>query len=384
MSSYSHSCALAPSLQLSWTVLPDKTIQGQLTLSGSATNWLSFGLVLAGVTSMVGPPSKPNRVFLYQPNNHYAGYFLVNGKSAGSIVPDKTSYQNFGVTDILTNVPQATSMLSFKLGTVAESRDAVPADLSSAGNTIMYAHGGNWPDIHPPGSYGFSTVDWTGGSCQQVAEPVTVSPYVVFALLLLVIIYNGEYSPLKQLAVVQRLNATRIPIVFAGLSDVSAPGAVFILFYIVVNLIVLLVGLDTSKALTWGDVTVNTGDVAIMNMWMALIPAAKSSFVTLGLFGVPFERAVKFHKMVVSMGMFSALIHLLANNSANAEVFYSSLPFGEVGVVPIYGLVAFILFLSQAALAFEPIRRAQYEVFQLFHKLYWLAILMVLDRKSVV
>jgi len=95
------------------------------------------------------------------------------------------------------------------------------------------------------------------------------------------------------------------------------------------------------------------------------------------LFGVPFERAVKYHKIVVSWSLLWAGIHLIANYSACEDVLLSSEPYGPANVVPVMGLIAFILFCSMSLMAFEPIRRAQYEIFSYFHKIYWLAIFFV-------
>lgn len=101
-----------------------------------------------------------------------------------------------------------------------------------------------------------------------------------------------------------------------------------------------------------------------------MLPNSRTSLV-LWLTGVPFERAVRYHKFTAALGVLSGLIHLLMVNKTAKDIFYSDVPTGTAAeVVPLYGALSFFTFSAMSLLAFEPIRRRQYQLFLLFHHLY--------------
>lgn len=111
-----------------------------------------------------------------------------------------------------------------------------------------------------------------------------------------------------------------------------------------------------------------------MNFWIALLPSAKTSAV-LKFTGVPFERAIRYHKLASILVVFGALTHLLLNRKLQASIMYSFDSVGTKEIVPVYGFISFILICSMGLMAVEPIRRAQYEIFKIFHYLYIPAII---------
>ena len=112
-----------------------------------------------------------------------------------------------------------------------------------------------------------------------------------------------------------------------------------------------------------------SGQFSMLNFWLALLPSSKTSLFS-KLIGIPFERRIKYHKAIVSLAMISGLVHVILNNKINRHIFYSYEEYGSAEAIPIYGLISYILFSAMTLLAFEPIRRASYELFMVFHYLY--------------
>jgi hypothetical protein len=77
--------------------------------------------------------------------------------------------------------------------------------------------------------------------------------------------------------------------------------------------------------------------------------------------------------------MVSGLIHLFLTYASPMKslMFYSSSP-TTAEVVPLFGLLAYICMSVMALMAFEPIRRLNYELFLSIHKLYIPAIVLLI------
>ena len=111
------------------------------------------------------------------------------------------------------------------------------------------------------------------------------------------------------------------------------------------------------------------GDISLMNFWMALLPSSKTGVFS-RLVGIPFERRIRYHKGIVLLAMASGLGHVLLAWKIKTDIFYSTEAVGSKPVIPLYGLIAYILFSSMTLLALEPVRRLSYELFNVFHLLY--------------
>lgn len=379
LQSFQHACALTPQLSLQWTVTGGSTVAAQLILLGPTTNWFSAGIVAPGETKMVTSQSTPNQVWLSIPDQGAAGLYAMMGQSSRKIF-QVAAPKLSGITTLTSTQSPQQSTMSLILSSVAEP--AVRSVSLSGADTLIYAHSDQpWPAQHPKGAYGFAQVNWSGGSCLAVTPPLVTSPFIIWILVALVAILNSPHSPLRNNFLLMRLNAKKLPTNFMGISDFSYTGIIFIGLYMIINLVVFFVGLPSSS-LQWADITMNSGNAAIMNFWIAIIPTSKVS-LTYRVFGVPFERATKYHKICAHVGMTWALVHLLANWTANTDVFYSFAEFGDTQVVPVYGFVAFIMFAAMSLMAFEPIRRAQYDLFLIFHQMHFFGVLfIVLHTKS--
>ena len=373
--SLAHQCKLNNHLSLYWTTTSGMTggagITGMLTMD-SASNWFSGGNVALGETSMVSSTST-NKVYLYSPSavNPKLGCYSMNAKSASGFTMDPAMRAGTGITSVQ-SLPTSSSM-SFTIAADTGVSSDVQINLGAGKyNTYIWAHGGDWPAQHDKGNYGFVNVYWTDGHCEEVGMPKGVSPAFVYLFLLLVAVFHSPYSPLTSL--LAPLHTTKIPLPF--LHEYSVSGLFFVLLYFGFNLLVLFTN-SSSSVISIGTLASASGKVTILNFWMALIPTSKTS-ATVVLFGVPFERATKYHKVCTIVGMVLGLVHIAANLAVNASVFYSAVPYGSQSVRPLFGLLAYFAFSAMTLMAFPAIRNFSYELFRVFHYLYWLGVALVI------
>ena len=112
------------------------------------------------------------------------------------------------------------------------------------------------------------------------------------------------------------------------------------------------------------------GRAGLMCYWLALLPSSKTSQLA-RLVGVPFERAVKYHRLVALLAVASTAVHLvLAVVKYGTAIVFSGDATYFRGVVPLYGSAAMVVFFGMAALAAAPVRRYSYELFQRAHHAY--------------
>lgn len=114
-----------------------------------------------------------------------------------------------------------------------------------------------------------------------------------------------------------------------------------------------------------------TGQVSLMNFWLAIIPTAKTSFFTY-MTNVPYERATKYHRLIVLIAMIGGLVHLLFNYRQNREIFFTTQRNS------VHGLVAYILASIMCVFALEGFRKLWFELFMTFHQLYIIVIVFLI------
>jgi len=314
ISSFTHTCSLNSQLSLSWSILnsPSNTamIKGALSI-GAKNVWIAGGIVADSVSTMVASSPEVNRVFLYGPQSSTLGLYNLLGLSSSSITQDSTERTYFGITGAQ-SVPSFT-MVAFERG-VDTGVSSDPRLRLNQGdvNRFIWAHGSSWGVKHPLGDYGFSIVDWNAGTCVKVKTGAKVSPWFVFLGFIPIFVFNSHYSPLRRVQFIKRLRTLKLPCPFYGF-DVSISSFLMVVLFLLFNALVLA---TNSLSLSWYGVANALGKTAILNFWLALLPTAKSSFL-LPLLGIPFERAIKWHKLCTYLGLFLALMHLIANNQSS-------------------------------------------------------------------
>jgi len=388
---FKHSCSLSAVDTMYWTVASDSSYVTVFMLhKGAATtklDWIAMGLVDPSNTKMV-ETANPNRVYLYRPNIVSSDYLhQIDGYSSGAVVPATNAARTSthqGVTGVQSIDDYVT--MQFEINKATGVSTDVQLNLGQGNNNkIIFATGAVWPSIHS--AEGFATVSWTDGVCKEVAKVSSFPNTIIWILAALPFLFNAKFSPLRNMlnndlhmfSSLKRLHPTILSR-FIGDSAASwfmldsnnaqtftVPSVIIIALYLVVNVVVYVKNVPTG--LQWA-----TGKVAIMSMWIALIPTSKNSTV-LYFFGVPFERSVKFHRLVTKVGFFFMCLHLyyareqIISVTGTGDVF-SFVEFGKDKVVPGHGAIAFVLYTLMVASAFKIVRDSKYEVFLIFHYLW--------------
>ncbi|KAH9108651.1 hypothetical protein AeMF1_016195 [Aphanomyces euteiches] len=108
-----------------------------------------------------------------------------------------------------------------------------------------------------------------------------------------------------------------------------------------------------------------SGHLALLSLMFLLLPVAKGEHWEL-IFGSSHERIVKLHRWLARIFVIAAIVHLVVN-AKNVDV-TSSTKYGSQQVVPLYGFIAFVAFVSMSLAAIDPIRRKFFEVFYYYHR----------------
>jgi predicted ferric reductase len=399
--SYQYSCPINDIDTLYWNV-NGKKVNAMYVHQGvgtSNTDWLSIGLAEEGQTNMAG-----NNVFLYRPNIPSSDYYYYMSDTSAEGFQVLTNSPNSGLDGTgngITNVRSIANavVMTFNLEADIPSNNAqdIPLNIGlHKSNNIIYASGGVWPTPHlmNDAHRGFATVSWTNGVCANTGAGQTPSPLLVFLLPLSVMIFNSKLTPLRWMmnmfpfmsslvrlspTVLSKFTGSSIAWI-AGLDESQAPtytmpsliavicyGGFFLLWWIY-----YAQNMPISSQM-W---TRTLGDMAVMNMWLALLPASKTS-IMLYLTGVPYERAIKYHRIISMTGIFFACAHFtvakfrIFENGQTTLLDFTSKPLSIYGVTIGYGFLAFICYISMFLLAIEPIRQMKYEIFWIVHRL-WL------------
>jgi predicted ferric reductase len=130
-------------------------------------------------------------------------------------------------------------------------------------------------------------------------------------------------------------------------------------------------GSDDKEAM----ITVS-GILAVMNFWIAILPTSKTSLLS-WLTNVPFERAVKYHRLVVLVAMIVTIVHLSFNYEINESIIYSPNA-TDIDIRPLYGFLAFLTASVMVITASDPIRLYAYEFFFMFHHLYIVVVVFII------
>ena len=108
------------------------------------------------------------------------------------------------------------------------------------------------------------------------------------------------------------------------------------------------------------------GHLAAINLTLAVLPVTRRS-VWHFAFGISFERAIRWHRLVARMAVLSMLVHaLLLIRLSGLEVLLHSAPLPH-GIAAYWGSLAGACMLLMSLTALEPIRRRVFELFWYVH-----------------
>ncbi|CAK4136211.1 unnamed protein product [Aphanomyces euteiches] len=109
-----------------------------------------------------------------------------------------------------------------------------------------------------------------------------------------------------------------------------------------------------------------SGHIALVALAFLLLPVARGQHWE-AIFGSSHERILKMHRWLGILCFVASLIHLIAALINHANI-ASTESYGVQQVKTLFGLVAFICFLTMTVLSIEPIRRRWYETFYYHHR----------------
>ena len=143
-------------------------------------------------------------------------------------------------------------------------------------------------------------------------------------------------------------------------------GEAIFLFAVIVGLMALV----ANKQWNGKYRVANTlGQLASTLCWLAILPASRTS-IWVWIFGIPFERAVKWHRLFGKLFIVSTYLHLIFLISRyGSRMLVSTIQWGpsKAAPYPYWGLISGIATTLIGLTAFEAIRRNSFEVFYFVH-----------------
>ena len=133
-------------------------------------------------------------------------------------------------------------------------------------------------------------------------------------------------------------------------------------------------GYDTDRAYSF-----SLGYAALYSAGLTVIPVNKTGLIV-ALFGIPFDRATKYHRISGALTMVLVICHgiQIADFWGQSEVITLDTS-KEVGVAyPAYGFLAACCFGAMGLTAPFPMRSRAYELFQLIHHLFFPALVLIM------
>ncbi|KAL9658776.1 hypothetical protein ABK040_005930 [Willaertia magna] len=119
------------------------------------------------------------------------------------------------------------------------------------------------------------------------------------------------------------------------------------------------------------------GYVDILNMTFLILPITRYS-VLMVVFGVSFERGVKFHKWIARFTLLNTTVHGVTMVILNADGLDYLIQM-DVPDFQLLGIIAYFCMVIIVAFTFEPIRRRFWELFKTVHLLFGIPVLILVN-----
>jgi NAD(P)H-flavin reductase len=343
--SYDHSCKLGGEMRLYWSILNGGA--RMKVIVSSSYKWFSFGVIQPPLLAI--SKSLPHSVFLFSPAINFVGKFLLLGMTVDKFPLDNRPGNTSEL--IYAHADANSSYMVMRYSNAVDQSGDMTINSGGTNYAIWSQSIGNWPSYHK--YRGFVLIDWSKGTCIQ---PSGLSPFLVFITIGCVLVI--VHTPLVRLTPIQILLKRRIPF----FEEYSYAGGVVVLIHLVISLIVSGSSFIVLR-MTYHAAVIATGKLAVMSFWISLMLSSKTLFY---FTTVPFERLLKYHKLASCLAFIGSLVHGILNAVYHTGRFFSQTPFNGK-VVPLYGAMAFLCTCAIVVFSIESIRRANYEVFLLFH-----------------
>ncbi|KAH9108652.1 hypothetical protein LEN26_006509, partial [Aphanomyces euteiches] len=347
----------------------------QASVQSTSLKWIA--LSISRSSSMINVPNN-NAIVFDTVNNVVQPYVLSDYSTSG--VTKQTDASTISVKAM----SSANGLLSFTFERALSTSSTydVTIDPTTSTNLLWATGSSSWPSVHSDRGavkLQFATSSSSGAPVPQVAAAdndsrISTHTAVIGAIAFAIIIVLGllasylirwRFIHLSTLcAPSRRLHA------FSWLtkpfSDIKIGEVIVVLVYIGAMVAVGASINDRFPSASSNRLTsLISGHLALLSLMFLLLPVAKGEHWEL-IFGSSHERIVKLHRWLARIFVIAAIVHLVVN-AKNVDV-TSSTKYGSQQVVPLYGFIAFVAFVSMSLAAIDPIRRKFFEVFYYYHR----------------
>lgn len=255
------------------------------------------------------------------------------------------------------------------------ARASAPVDLTGTTNFMWAWAESGYPAIHD--RHGAIKINWIAGTCKPSIERFLLGGYWLLLLPFLGLLLTC--TRLKRTSWGHSLLQHRlgpIPTQLSAWMNTFTGGAIptflnlkYGEIWIMATYGILQLAFMVYWTMKEGAVGVRTtgiafGKAALTNLMMTFLPVNKTT-VWVRLFGISFERSVKFHRQLSYLAMATMTIHLVCMTPKGPV--WDRTPLAS-GVVVAYSLLAFLSFTFMSLTAM--LRRWCYELFRYAHYLY--------------
>ena len=361
---------------VSWTLSSDTL---DMEIRSEIDGYLSLGFA-----SSVGIMSGTDAIIAYKDSSSamQIGAYTLQGHGSPSISDAKSNY----FTGTPTAQHDGTIMSArFKRSLIVSNGQNIDAE---SGNSINLAYhlssgvNGNYFPHHTSRSSVF--IDFNTG-CAQVElksksswVPIYVAApiLVIGAVLIMIMSSMAMNSPMQNMSKMLRTRTILPPSETKGtiLNQVTMDiwptikgygvAEIFALGFVIISLVAFLLTMEADR----NSIALALGWCNIVTLSMIVVPVTKHSLL-LYMFGVPFERAVKYHRMLARIFTLTTVIHLVAVVKKTGS-FQNALDFHANKVEGVYGFVAFVFTILIGITAVEDIRRQLWELFYFSHVMF--------------
>lgn len=148
-------------------------------------------------------------------------------------------------------------------------------------------------------------------------------------------------------------------------------GDILLLLLYIISLLVYLFVARISYASAGRDFVFAAGQLSAIHMSLAMLPTSRNSLF-LYVCGIPFERALKWHRImgtIAALSMYTHAVTMILKYASQLQTLSGAAPTLE-GQGNIYGTAAGIVFAPMMLLAIDPIRRRFFNAFYYSHQLF--------------
>jgi predicted ferric reductase len=379
-----YSCSIGNDLIFSWSVYDSAADQNSHYVHGSflierPDFWMSGGIVKDESVLMVNNPR--STIVFYDPLNVVAGYYLMNGYTAHDIVADTRRRGFTGVSTIHSDAEKSYIQFTQQVDTGVSSD---PILRLNDYNVLLWGNGGVWPKQHSLHQRGVVKVYWKQGICVPFMPSKDYKQLMIMGIgTLCIILLSAASARAKVLNSAAFAFVRRKVMIITGrlwLPDdiiVLSLGefASLILFcgllasYVVVNAQFYTEKLRYSTYRAFG---ISLGYASMFLFGLVTVPVTKTS-IWLQLISVPYDRAVRFHRICASLAITSAISHfVLLYLVWDHKVLTIDVEYIIGDASPAYGFLSLCCFSFVGITSLWFVRKLCYEFFQIAH---WVSLL---------